>query len=157
MDVVAFVFIVLCAVVMLISYLTNIAFWTLVTWMMSGATFLALIVSIRRLWRRHHAEQLKIRKKSVLWCLSPFLTLFIGTIGLQAIPTEFDRDEYVNYSTPTEMETPMPIDTKQATDQELNQRQKLLEDEIEANEQENRLYQDELNKIYAEQDARKQK
>ncbi len=47
-------------------------------------------------------------------------------------------------------------DLKTATSEELTARQKLLEDEIEANEQENAIYQSELDGIYAEQDCRRQ-
>lgn len=47
------------------------------------------------------------------------------------------------------------IDLKTATPEELKSRQKLLESEIDANEEENRMYQEELNQVYAEQDRRK--
>lgn len=46
-------------------------------------------------------------------------------------------------------------DLTKATQEELAARQKLLEDEISANEEENRLNQAELNEIYAEQDRRR--
>lgn len=41
------------------------------------------------------------------------------------------------------------------TSEELLARQRLLESEIEANEEENRAYQSELDKVYAEQDRRR--
>ena len=44
---------------------------------------------------------------------------------------------------------------KAATPEELTARQKLLEGEIEANEEENRVLQAELDKIYAAQDRRR--
>ncbi|CAI10417.1 hypothetical protein p1D17 (plasmid) [Aromatoleum aromaticum EbN1] len=47
------------------------------------------------------------------------------------------------------------MDLKTATPEELTARQKLLESEIEANEEENRMFQEELDKIYAEQDKRR--
>ena len=47
------------------------------------------------------------------------------------------------------------MDLKAATPEELTARQKLLESEIEANEEENRMLQEELDKIYAEQDKRR--
>lgn len=47
------------------------------------------------------------------------------------------------------------MDLKTATPEELTKRQKLLESEIDANEEETRVYQEELNQIYAEQDRRR--
>lgn len=47
------------------------------------------------------------------------------------------------------------IDLINATQEELAARQKVLEDEISTNEEEIRLYQTELNTIYAEQDRRR--
>lgn len=47
------------------------------------------------------------------------------------------------------------MDLKAATPEELASRQKLLESEIESNEEENRVLQAELDKIYAEQDRRR--
>ena len=46
------------------------------------------------------------------------------------------------------------IELKSATNEELKSRIELLEDEVEANEQENRFNRAELEKLYAEQDAR---
>jgi len=43
-------------------------------------------------------------------------------------------------------------EAKTATAEDLSARQRLLESEIEANEEENRALQAELDKIYAEQD-----
>lgn len=48
------------------------------------------------------------------------------------------------------------MDLKTATPGELKNRQKLLEEEIEANEEENRFMQMELDEIYAEQDRRRE-
>ena len=50
------------------------------------------------------------------------------------------------------MNTQTVLTTKTA--QELAARQRLLEDEIQANEEESRLMQSELDRIYAEQDRR---
>jgi hypothetical protein len=47
------------------------------------------------------------------------------------------------------------MDLKTATSEALAARQKLLENEIEANEEENRQFQAELDQIYAEQDQRR--
>lgn len=47
------------------------------------------------------------------------------------------------------------MDLKTATPEALTARQKLLENEIEANEEENRMFQAELDQIYAEQDRRR--
>ncbi len=47
------------------------------------------------------------------------------------------------------------IDLTKASQEELAARQKILEDEISGNEEEIRLYQAELDKIYAEQDRRR--
>lgn len=46
-------------------------------------------------------------------------------------------------------------DPKTMTPEALTARQKLLESEIDANEEEARMYQEELNQVYAEQDRRK--
>lgn len=47
------------------------------------------------------------------------------------------------------------MDLKAATPEELTARQKLLESEIEANEEESHVLQAELDQIYAEQDKRR--
>lgn len=47
------------------------------------------------------------------------------------------------------------MDLKTATAAALASRQRVLESEIEANEEENRQLQAELNKLYAEQDRRR--
>lgn len=47
------------------------------------------------------------------------------------------------------------MDLKTASPEEIAARQKLLEGEIEANEEENRIFQTELDQIYAEQDRRR--
>lgn len=47
------------------------------------------------------------------------------------------------------------MDLKTATPEDLSARQRLLESEIEANEEENRMMQAELDQIYAEQDLRR--
>ena len=46
-------------------------------------------------------------------------------------------------------------DLKNQTPEELTARQKLLEDEIQANEEESAMLQQELDGIYAEQDRRR--
>lgn len=47
------------------------------------------------------------------------------------------------------------MDVKTATTEELKARQKLLESEIDANEEETRALQEQLNRVYAEQDRRR--
>ncbi len=46
-------------------------------------------------------------------------------------------------------------DLKNATPEDLTARQKLLENEIQANDEENAMLQQELDGIYAEQDSRR--